>query len=182
MQSPKLSLAGKLDSGLTKCLCLLLGWLKTGSLWLIGLLTLAALPGVIFEYGEGAADLSPLEWGFILLMALLLWRYIHYCRHYSTGIWRGLNRLLMFQGVMSVLGLVIIGLLTAMLARTEYLQSFIVYLMQDDPATKLVSYGAILLAAYLSAPTIGTANSLAPVGMSVGAETTEIFSAKEASL
>lgn len=44
MQATELSLFGKLDNGLTKILCVLLGWLKTASLWLSGLLILAVLP------------------------------------------------------------------------------------------------------------------------------------------
>lgn len=73
MQHPELSLAGKLDSGLTKGLCLLLRGVKAGGLWLLGLLTLATLPWMIFEYGDGLADLSLLEWSFMPLLALFPW-------------------------------------------------------------------------------------------------------------
>ena len=182
MQSPELSLAGKLDNGLTKGLCLLLRGLKTGSLWLLGLLTLAGLPWIIFEYGEGLADLSLLEWGFMPLLALLLWRHSHYCRHFTTGTWRGLSRFLMFQGVMSVLGLIIIGLFTFVMAQTENLQEFFHYLLQDDPISKIVNFGSVLLAAYLAAPTAATESLSAPEAMSARVEPTVSTTAKEASL
>jgi len=182
MQSPELSLAGKLDNGLTKALCLLLRGLKTCSLWLLGLLTLAALPLIILEYGEGLADLSLLEWGFMPLLALLLWRHIHYCQHFTTGIWRGLSRLLMFQGVMSVLGLAIVGLLTVLLAQTEHLQTFIRYLLQDDPISKFVSFGTVLLAAYLAAPTATAATISTPEAVPYCMEPSVSTTAKEASL
>lgn len=160
MQSTELSLAGKLDHALTKGLCLLLRGLKAGSLWLLGLLTLASLPWLIFEYEEGLADLSLLEWGFMPLLALLLWRHIHYCQHFSTGIWRGMNRVLMFQGVMSALSLVIIGFLTILLAPTEHIQTFLYHLMRDDPISKFAGFGSVLLTTYLAAPTVATENPL----------------------
>lgn len=181
MQQPELSLAGKLDNGLTKGLCLLLGWLKNASLWLVGLLTLTSLPLLIFEYGEGLADLSLLEWGFMPLLVLLLWRYVRYCQHFTTGMWRGLNRLLICQGVMSALGLVLIGLLTSVMVQTEHLQELVSYLTQDDPISKLVNLGSVLLAAYLAAPTAALkpfASEVAPVRV----EPTFPPAAKEASL
>jgi hypothetical protein len=182
MQSSELSLAGKLDNGLTKGLCLLLRGLKTGSLWLLGLLTLAGLPWIIFEYSEGLADISPLEWGFMPLLALLLWRHSHYCQHFTTGIWRGLSRLLMFQGVMSILGLVIIGLLTFVMAQTGDLQGLLRYLLQDDPISKFVSFGSVLLAVYLAAPTAATESLSATEAMTARVEPSVSVTAKEASL
>lgn len=181
MQSAELSLAGKLDNGLTKGLCLMLRGLKAGSLWLLGLLTLASLPWLIFEYEEGLADLSLLEWGFMPLLTLLLWRHIRYCQHFSTGIWRGMNRVLLFQGVMSALGLVIIGFLTVLLAPTEDLQPFVRYLLQDDPISKFVSFGSVLLATYLAAPTVAT-ESRSPQTPPVRIEPVVPAPAKEACL
>lgn len=182
MQSPELSLAGKLDNGLTKGLCLLLRGLRTGSLWLLGLLTLAGLPLIIFEYGEGLADLSLLEWGVMPLLALLLWRHIHYCQHFTTGTWRGLSRLLMFQGVMSVLGMIIIGLFTFVMAQTEDIQRLYQYLLQDDPISKIVTFGSVLLAVYLAAPTAATESLSTPEAMPACVEPSLSTTAKEASL
>ncbi len=182
MQPPELSLAGKLDNGLTKGLCLLLRGLRTGSLWLLGLLALAGLPWIIFEYGEGLADLSLLEWSFMLLLALLLWRHIRYCQHFATGIWRGLNRLLMCQGVMVVLGLVTVGLLIYVMAETRDLQELPRYLLQDDPISKFLSFGSVLLAVYLAAPTAATGSFRATEAMPARVEPSVSAMAKEASL
>jgi hypothetical protein len=182
MQTRELSLAGKLDNGLTKGLCLLLGWLKTASLWWLGLLTLASLPLLIFEYGEGLADISLMEWGFMPLLALLIWRHIRYCQHFTTGIWRGLNRLLICQGIMSALGLLLIGLLTAVMVQTDHVQGLLSYLAQDDPISKFVSLGSVLLAAYLSPPTAGITTLSIPKAAPIRVEPTVTPAAKEASL
>ena len=120
MQHPELSLAGKLDSGLTKGLCSMLTGLKVGGLWLLGLLTLASLPWVFFEYDDGLADLSLLEWSLMPVMALLLWRHIRYCQHFSTGFWRGLSRLLIAQGIMDTVGMMLLGACAALLTKTEH--------------------------------------------------------------
>ena len=182
MQHPNLSLAGKLDSGLTKGLCSILGVLKVSGLWLIGLMTLAGLPWIIFEYDEGLADLSLLEWLFIPLLALLIWRHIFYCQLFSTGFWRGLSRLLVCQGVMGALGLVIIGLLAAFLAQTENLQALIRFLQQDDPISKLVNFSSVLLAAYLAAPTSVPESPLTASALPERTEPSVSIPAKEASL
>lgn len=182
MQIRELSLAGKLDNGLTKGLCLLLGWLKTASLWWLGLITLASLPFLIFEYSEGLADLSLLEWGFMPLLALLIWRHVRYCRHFATGMWRGLNRLLICQGIMSALGLLLIGLLTAVMVQTDHVQGLVAYLSQDDPISKLVSFGSVLLAAYLAAPTADITTLSMPKVTPIRVEPTITPAAKEASL
>lgn len=158
MHTTKLSLAGKLDSGLNKGLCVLLRWLRTGMLWLMGLLTLASLKWIVFEYDEGLADLSLVEGGFILLFALLVWRHIQYCKYFITGFWRGLSRLLIFLGLMSTVGLALIGFLTPLLAQTEHLQAFLGYLLQDDPASKCATFTTILLTVYLAAPTAAIKN------------------------
>lgn len=182
MQTHELSLIGKLDNGLTKGLCLLLGWLKTASLWWLGLLTLASLPLLVFEYGEGLADISLLEWAFMPLLALLLWRHVRYCRHFATGIWRGLSRLLICQGIMSALGLLLVGLLTAVMVQTDHLQELLSYLTQDDPISKFVSFSSVLLAAYLAAPTAAVNTLSIPKSAPIRVEPTVTPAAKEASL
>lgn len=70
MQSPDLSLAGKLDNLLSKGLCSLFGGLANTFIWLLGLLVLVGQPVQIFEYGEGLSDVSWAEWGFMFLSVL----------------------------------------------------------------------------------------------------------------
>lgn len=165
MQHPELSLIGRLDIGLSKGLCWLLGWWKTVSLWLIGLFMLASLPWTIFEYGEGLADLAPLEWVFMLLLALLLWRHIHYASHFALGFWHGLHRLLMAQGVMFVLGLVVLGVFTTIVRFVERPEELLRLITQEHPIDKIVTFGAVLLALYLGVPR--TSTTQAPVSVTV---------------
>lgn len=182
MQTRELALVGKLDNGLAKGLCLLLRGLKTGSLWLIGLSMFASLPWMIFEYGEGLADLSPLEWMFIPLLALLLWRHVRYCQHFATGVWSGLSRLLIFQGVMGVFELAVIGFAAGLLAQKGHLEEFLHYLMQDDPISKCVTFGTVLLAVYLAVPTATTKTLLTPEEPPARVEPTLYATVKETSL
>ena len=152
MHHPELSLAGKLDSGLTRGLCSMLTGLMVGGLWLLGLLTLASLPWVFFEYDDGLADLSLLEWGLIPVMAMLLWRHIRYCRYFAMGFWRGLNRLLIAQGIMAAVGMALFGACVAFLAQTEHPEDLLRLLIQEDPRDKLLAFGMVLLALYLAIP------------------------------
>lgn len=147
-----LSLAGRLDNSASRLICTLLSGLKKTLLWLCGLLILALLPMLIFEYGEGLADISLLEWGFMLLLGLLLWRHAHYCRHFSTGFWKGASRLLTSIGILSVVELAMIGLCEIFLWRTEYEELPKHYLLEDDPLVKLATYATLLMALYLAAP------------------------------
>lgn len=98
MQTHEHSLVGRLDNGLTRGLCLLLGWLKNAGLWLLGLTALADLPSEIFEHDAGWLDISLLELGFLLLLPLLVWRHVRYARNFKLGFWAGLNRLLLILG------------------------------------------------------------------------------------
>lgn len=152
MHKNELSLAAKLDTALTKGLCAILTGIKVGSLWLLGLLTLASLPWIIFEYGEGLVDLSLLEWSLMPLLALLLWRHIRYCRHFTTGFWRGLGRLLIAQGIIATVGMVLLGAFAALLSNTEHPDELLRLLIQEDPLDKLLALGMILLALYLAIP------------------------------
>lgn len=152
MEHRELSLISKLDNGLTKGLCIMLGWLKYLGLWLLGLVMLVASFLMIFEYGEGLADISWHEWGFLLLLSLLLWRHVSYCQYFSIGLWNGLSRLLIAQGVLGVLSYFIIGSLLSLVMASEHLDSFLFSLAQENPIEKLVEYGLILLAVYLAAP------------------------------
>lgn len=182
MQHPELSLIGKLDIGLSKGLCWLLGWWKTVSLWLIGLFMLASLPWIIFEYGEGLADLAPLEWLFMLLLALLLWRHIHYASHFALGFWHGLHRLLIVQGVMFVLGLVVLGVFTTMVRFVERPEELLRLITQEHPIDKIVTFGAVLLALYLGVPRTPLTQAPAPEAVQTRVEPEIPSLAKEASL
>ncbi|MDD2162603.1 hypothetical protein N1078_18750 [Pseudomonas sp. MIL19] len=178
MQSPELSLAGKLDTGLTKGLCLLLGWLIHIAIWLVGLLGLAGQAIQIFEYEEGLADVSWLEWSFMLLFALLLRRHVHYCRNFGAGFWSGVNRLLTFQGRLVCLGLGIFGFAVGF--EQELGTSVDLLNTVADPVTELAAFGFVLLALYLAAPTALTESArpitaarVEPVFTSVEKEITE---------
>lgn len=152
MEHRELSLISKLDNGLTKGLCIMLGWLKYLGLWLLGLVMLVASFLLIFEYGEGLADVSWHEWAFLLLMPLLLWRHVSYCQYFSIGLWNGLSRLLIAQGLLGVLFFFGIGLLMAILVSGEYFDDSDLTSGQENPLVKLVEYGLILLAVYFAAP------------------------------
>lgn len=182
MQHPELSLAGKLDSGLTKGLRSMLAGLKVGGLWLLGLLTLASLPWVFFEYDDGLADLSLLEWSLMPVMALLLWRHIRYCRHFATGFWRGLNRLLIAQGIMAAVGMVLFGACIAWLAQTEHPEELLRLMIQEDPLDKLLACGMVLLALYLAIPKSAPGPLPQPATLHARIEPEVFTPAKEASL
>ncbi|PHR17748.1 MAG: hypothetical protein COA41_11570 [Sphingopyxis sp.] len=159
MQSTEMSLVGKIDNGLSKGLCLLLNGLKTIFLWLTGLMVLIGLPLIIFEYGEGLADLSLVEWIFIPLMFLLLWRHMHYCKHFGTGIWRGFSRLMLCVGMLLVVQLAFIGIVAGLLAVTDDAEmtergteAFIKFLALEDPLSEILNYGLLLITIYLAAP------------------------------
>ena len=130
----------------------MLRWIKNFSLWLLGAVLLQRSIKMIFEYSEGLADVSWHEWAFLLLMPLLLWRHISYCQYFSTGVWSGLSRLLIAQGLLGVLFFFGIGLLMAILVLGEYVDGSDLTFGQENPLVKLVEYGLILLAVYLAAP------------------------------
>lgn len=152
MKHRELSLISKLDNGLTKGLCIMLGWLKSLSLWLLGLVLFKHSIAMIFEYNEGVADISWHEWGFFFIMALLLWRHTRYCKHFSVGYWSGLSRLLIAQGTLGVLFFICMGLLLMMLSLKGGLANFSFAVLRDHPVGKIAQYSFTLLAVYLSAP------------------------------
>lgn len=160
MQTRELSLAEKLDTGLSRGLCLVISWLSNAVVWLLGLMVLLGLPALIFEYGEGLADVSWHEWAFMLLFGLLLWRHIHYCRHFATGFWRGLSRLLMFQGRLCFAVLATLGFAIGF----EQVQGVSADLVSAavDSAFELVGFGLVLLALYLAVPIASNERSQQP--------------------
>lgn len=180
MHEKELSLTGRLDNGLTKGILHLLGWLKIGGLWLLGLVTFTALPWIVFEYEEGLSDLSILEWGFIPLLALLLWRHVHYCNHFTTGFWLGFSRLLICQGVMSALTLLFVGVFISSLLLIEHPQELFYLLVQDSPLNKIITFSSVLIAVYLAAPTSYKKPANIPAATPLAAEPTASPKAKEA--
>jgi hypothetical protein len=109
-ESPKLSLLAQADTGLVRAACYLLDGLKHLVLWLLGLLAIAGYFGLVFEYGEGLADVSLHEWAFMLLALLLTWRHCRYARHFDYGFWRGLGRWLSAPGILLAVVLAVAGL------------------------------------------------------------------------
>ena len=160
MQTSELSLAGKLDTGLTKGLCLLFGWLKSASLWLLGLAALADLPSDIFEHDAGLWDISLIELSMLLLLPLLAWRHVRYCRHFGLGFWAGLNRLLQIIGRAVASMLVLGGIFFAFLLATGDFSKSALTFEPGDPVSELVSCGLFLLAVYLAAPSAAFTNKL----------------------
>ncbi|EPA0351958.1 hypothetical protein AAIH29_02585 [Pseudomonas aeruginosa] len=88
---------------------------------------------MIFEYEDGLADLFLLEWSLMPMLALLLWRHIRYCQHFSAGFWRGLSRLLVAQGIMATAGLVLLGACAALFAQIEHPDELLRLLIQEAP-------------------------------------------------
>ncbi|THG87126.1 hypothetical protein E5198_01030 [Pseudomonas sp. A-1] len=153
MENPKLSLLGQADTGLARGVCGLLGGLKHLTLWLLGLTGLAGCFGLIFEYGEGLADISLHEWGFMLLLVALTWRHVHYSRRFGYGFWRGLARWLGAQGIVFGIGLIALGLIVWLslefLGHAKFLNELDLVGKEGD----VQGLALALLAMYLGAPT-----------------------------
>ncbi len=150
MEPPKPSLLGQADTGLAHGLCGLLGGLKHLALWLLGLTGLAGCFDLIFEYGEGLADISLHEWGFMLLLLALTWRHVHYSRRFGYGFWRGLARWLGAQGIVLVVGLAVFGLVVSLEAQATLSNE----LSYENKESVLSLLAFVLLAVYLGAPTL----------------------------
>lgn len=151
MSSPQSSMIAKVDSAMTRCLCVLIGWLIGASIWVLGLLSLSGLTMRIFAYGEGWSDVSWAELWFMVIFAMLLWRHTHYCGYFAIGIWKGMSRLLAFQGTLACMGLVIVGF--AVGVEQQLGASVGLLETEANPALELGELGFILLALYLAAPT-----------------------------
>jgi len=161
MQRSELSLLWAVDSSLSKGMCALLQVVKRAIYWLLGLITLGALPLMIVEHNEGVADISVMEWGFILLIGLLAWRHIRYCRHFSIGFWAGASRLLMAQGLMWVFQLVCLGCYAVFMVYSNQLQLLSEHLLSETLTDKILTLGLIAIAMYLGAPTSGGTQAVA---------------------
>lgn len=150
----------QLDIGINHAAGYFLRGLKHLALWLTGLIALAVYSVMVFEYGEGLADISQFEWAFMTLALLLTWRHCHYTRQFGYGFWRGLARWLSAQGIaltvqVSLLGLLILLMLWVMNQPMQW-QATANAIDDDDMAFKTYEFIALvvaLLAIYLSAPT-----------------------------
>jgi hypothetical protein len=151
MQPTAPSLAARLDIGINKYLRMILAGALYCVVWLMGLVLFASQPYLMFEYKEGLADLSWLEWGFMLACLLLISRHVRYSRHFASGFWSSLNRLLMFQGWLACFFLSMTGL--AVTVEAIHYQTAAPPSLNDDPLQELICYGAILFMLYLAAPT-----------------------------
>lgn len=84
--------------------------LRHVSLWVLGLSAVYYYLALVFEYGEGAADLSLHEWLFILSAIVLIKRHYYYAKRQGYGFWRATARLLSALGILQVIALAFIGL------------------------------------------------------------------------
>jgi hypothetical protein len=150
----------QLDIGLNHAVGYVLRGLKHLALWLTGLTVLIASTCIMFEYGEGLADISQFEWAFMVLAALLVWRHCHYARQFGYGFWRGLARGLSVQGIALITQFTLMGLwlllaLWAMSLPMEW-QGTADAMNDGDMALKtyeIIGLAMVLLALYLGAPT-----------------------------
>jgi hypothetical protein len=150
--NPKRSLLAQADTGVVRGACYLLGGLKHLALWLLGVIAIAGYFTLIFEYGDGLADISQHEWAFMLLALALTWRHCHYARHFGYGFWRGLARWLTAQGILLAAELaamgMIIGLSLEFIGYAETLPSLATTSKEDE----ILALVFALLALYLGAP------------------------------
>lgn len=170
---PKLSLLGQADTGLVRGSCGVLGGLKHLALWLLGLAGFAYYFSLIFEYGEGLADISLHEWGFMLLLLALTWRHIHYSRRFGYGFWRGLARWLGAQGIVFSIGLISLGLIVWLSLEFLGHAKFLIELNLVGKEGDIQELALALLAMYLGAPARPReAANASPVAASVRQEPT----------
>jgi len=150
----------QLDIGLNHAVSYVLRGLKYLAIWLTGLIALIASICIVFEYGEGLADISLFEWAFMLLAALLTWRHCHYARQFGYSFWRGLARGLTAQGMalitqFTLLGIMALLMLWAINLPMEW-QATADAIDDGDMAFKtyeIIGQAMVLLALYLGAPT-----------------------------
>jgi hypothetical protein len=151
--NPKLSPFAQVDTGLTRFVCGLLGGLKHLALWMLGLIAVADFFALIFEYGEGLADMALHEWVFMLLVLALTWRHCHYARHFGYGFWRGLGRWLTAQGVLLAIELASLGVIVWPSLEFASYAKALDSLDLVNKEEEILSLAFALLALYLGAPT-----------------------------
>jgi hypothetical protein len=150
----------QLDIGLNHAVGYVLRGLKHLAVWLTGLIALIASICIMFEYGEGLADISQFEWAFMVLAALLVWRHCHYARQFGYGFWRGLARGLTAQGMALITQLTLLGVMALLMLWVMSLpmewQGTADAMNDSDMALKtyeIIGQAMVLLALYLGAPT-----------------------------
>ena len=153
LPTPSPSFWERLDLSLTLTLRRLLRGTGNATLWILGLLSYAALPLVGMEYYDGMLQSTWVEWAYVVLLPLLLWRHIAYCKRFNTGFWVGFNRLLKFSGLFVVIWSAAAGLLVTTFLETDMLFDVLGALVQSlDVSGDLFTYGTSLLVVYMSAP------------------------------
>jgi len=88
----------RIDSSIAHFSRTTLYWLSMALLFIAGLASFAMIPFAVFEYGEGLHDVSAHEWFFLVLIALLLWRYWIHCSHFNATFWTRISRIFLFMG------------------------------------------------------------------------------------
>lgn len=151
--NPKLSPFAQVDTGLTRFVCGLLGGLKHLALWMLGLIAVADFFALIFEYGEGLADMALHERVFMLLVLALTWRHCHYARHFGYGFWRGLGRWLTAQGVLLAIELAALGVIVWPSLEFAGYAKALDSLDLVNKEEEILSLAFALLALYLGSPT-----------------------------
>lgn len=88
----------RIDSSIAHFSRATLCWLGIAVLFMAGLARLTIIPFSVFEYSDGLHDVSTHEWFFLILTALLLWRYWIHCSYFSATVWTRLTRVFLFIG------------------------------------------------------------------------------------
>lgn len=159
MHKLELSPIGALDNGLSKWTVRVFYAVALGLLWMAGLVLFFSLHGIVLEYSEGLADLSNAEWIFVILLTMLIRRHIYYCRHFTTGFWRGISRFFIAQGLAVLVMVVATGgwwiayssswtLDPAQSNLTAQLET----LFYSAGLLDIAFYAVVLLVTYLAAP------------------------------
>lgn len=145
-----------IDIFMTKAMVVSARTLANLFLLALGLVFFLVFQGEIFEYNEGASDLSLLEVYFFLALYFLCIRHINRAKQSGMGFWLGLAKLLRGMGYLALSLLAVVGLLVAFLIHESGLKEAAHQLSvyaPEDALSNLIEYGVFLLAFYLSAPT-----------------------------
>lgn len=138
---------------MTRALRSFLQGVGEGTLWLLGLLSFAALPWLSLEYYDGTFQTTWVEWVYVFMLPLLLWRHFAYCKRFDTSVWRGLSRLFKFSGLFFVVWSAVVGTIILVLIESDMLFDALSAIAESvDVSGDIFTYGASLLVVYLSAP------------------------------
>lgn len=120
---------------------------------LSGLVSLALIFVVIFEYDDGIADLSNIELLILAILGLLLYRHISYCRYYGVAIWKRVIMPIYASGMMSVVYSIIFQIIIGFKFMVKPELTFAEVIMQPSKTGELIFLASSLIAIYLSTPT-----------------------------